>query len=140
MRIGLLRDAIQSFFRRPATEKYPYARRAAPARLRGALHFDPARCTGCGMCVRDCPANAIELITLDKKNKRFVLRYHVDRCTFCAQCVETCSFGCLKMSNEQWELAAQHHEPFTVYYGNESDVTSFLAQLARAKTDVVPTK
>lgn len=116
------------------TQKYPFERRPTPARLRGALHFNPEKCTGCGMCIKDCPADAIELITLDKKNKQFVLRYHIDRCTFCAQCVRTCSYNCLEMSPEQWELAAGDRQPFTVLYGNESDVKTVLERFARGET------
>ncbi len=131
MRIGaMLGDIARSLVRRPVTEKYPYERRAAPERLRGALWFKPETCTGCGICVKDCPANAVELITLDKKAKRFVLRYHVDRCTFCAQCVKSCNNKCLGMSNEQWELAQLNKGAFLLDYGNEADVKAFLAGLA----------
>ncbi len=132
---GMFADIWHALWRKPATEKYPFEKRAAPERLRGALYFNPEKCTGCGMCTRDCPADAIELVTLDKKNKRFVLRYHLDRCTFCAQCVETCSYDCLGMSNEQWELAARDKEPFTVYYGNAEDIQTFMARAAPSETD-----
>ena len=133
MKIGtMLRDVVRSLFRRPATRRYPFERTPAPEHLRGALRWNPERCTGCCMCTKDCPANAIELITVDKASKRFVLRYHIDRCTFCAQCVQTCRFGCLDMSADQWELAALGKEPFTVYYGDEADVTAVLANHARS--------
>jgi formate hydrogenlyase subunit 6/NADH:ubiquinone oxidoreductase subunit I len=132
MRIGtMLGDLARSLFRRPATRRYPRERPAVSERLRGALRWNPARCTGCGMCVRDCPANAIELITLDKASKRFVLRYHLDRCTFCGQCVQTCNFGCLELANDRWELAALSTEPFTVHYGDETDIQTVLAGGAR---------
>jgi NAD(P)H-quinone oxidoreductase subunit I len=126
----MLRDVLRSLFERPATRRYPFERKPAPERLRGALRWNPKGCTGCCMCTRDCPANAIELITVDKASKRFVLRYHMDRCTFCAQCVQTCRFGCLGMAPDQWELAALRKEPFTVYYGDDADVAAALANLA----------
>jgi formate hydrogenlyase subunit 6/NADH:ubiquinone oxidoreductase subunit I len=133
MRIGvMLGDVMHSLVRRPITERYPFERHPTPERLRGALNFQPEKCSGCGICGKDCPANAIELITLDKKNKKFVIRYHVDRCTFCAQCVKSCNYKCLSMSSEQWELAALGREAFTVCYGNEVEVRSFLAQLTGA--------
>jgi len=132
MKIGaMIGDVMQSLFRRPVTQKYPFQRRDAPARLRGKLVWNPSKCTGCALCNKDCPSGAIELITLDKKSKRFVMRYHVDRCTFCAQCVENCRFSCLEMSSQHWELAALSKEPFVVYYGNEADVQSLLGRFAR---------
>jgi formate hydrogenlyase subunit 6/NADH:ubiquinone oxidoreductase subunit I len=131
MRIAvMLSDVVRSLFRRPATRRYPFERAATPERLRSALRWDPARCTGCGMCVKDCPASALELITLDKASKRFVLRYHMDRCTFCAQCVRTCNFGCLELASDRWELAGARKEPFTISYGDDSEIQPGLAGLA----------
>ena len=127
---AMLGDVVQSLFKKPVTERYPFQRRPAPERLRGKLHWDSSKCTGCCLCNKDCPSNAIELITLDKKAKRFVLRYHMDRCTYCAQCVQNCRFNCMSMSNEEWELAALSKESFTVYYGNKADVEIVLARLA----------
>ena len=91
-----------------------------------------AKCTGCKLCVRDCPSNAIELEVVDKATKRFVLRYHTDRCTFCAQCVVNCNFDCLGLSHEQWELAALSKQPFIVSYGRDEDI-HLLAERERAK-------
>lgn len=137
MKIGaMLSDTLRSLLRRPATRRYPVERAAAPARLRGMLSWDPERCTGCGMCVRDCPAAAIELITLDKAKKRFVLHYQLDRCTFCAQCVQTCNFGCLDLEDDRWELAEPSRASFTFYYGEGDNVAEALAQ--RAQPDAEP--
>ncbi len=131
MKIGaMLGDIARALVRKPVTEKYPFEKRPAPEQLRGALWFNPEKCTGCGLCAKDCPALAIDFITLDKKAKKFVLTYHVDRCTFCAQCFKSCNSKCLGMSSEKWELAALTRETLTVHYGNEADVKSFLAQLA----------
>lgn len=127
MRIGtMLRDVIESLFRRPITERYPEERREAPIRLRGKLEWDPTRCTGCALCTKDCPSDAIELITIDRAKKQFVIKYHIDRCTYCAQCVQNCRFKCMEMSNEEWELASLKKEPFTVYYGDEANIQTFM--------------
>ncbi len=128
---AMLNDIVESLFKRPFTEKYPFERRPAPERLRGKLTWNPEGCTGCGLCSKDCPSNAIELITIDKKAKRFVVEYHADRCTYCAQCVQNCRFECLSMSHDQWELAALNKEPFTVYYGRDEDVQAILARFAK---------
>ena len=97
-------DVVASFFRRPATEKYPFERREPPQRLRGHLQWDMENCTGCGLCAQDCPAEAIEMIVIDKKSKRFVLQL--------------------------WELAALDRESFSVHYGREEDVQTVLGNLS----------
>jgi formate hydrogenlyase subunit 6/NADH:ubiquinone oxidoreductase subunit I len=128
MKLGMMWcDVWRSLWKRPFTEKYPLEKRPTPERARGALRWSPEGCTGCALCSKDCPANAIDLITLDKKAKRFVLRYHMDRCAFCGQCVQSCRFHCLEMPNEEWELAAVNREPFTVLYGREEDLQQLLA-------------
>lgn len=126
----MLGDVWQSIWQRPITQKYPFERLEAPVRLRGKLHWNPEKCTGCALCNKDCPANAIEIITVDKKEKRFVMKYHMDRCTYCAQCVESCRFSCIEMSDEEWELAATNKTPFTVTYGTENDLREFMAKFA----------
>lgn len=137
MRIGtMLGDVLRSLWQRPVTERYPFERREAPTRLRGKLHWDPDKCTGCGLCGKECPSNAVEVITLDKKNKRFVMRYHVDRCTFCAQCVQNCRFDCIEMSHQDWELAAGNKEAFTVYYGKDEELEAFLAAVTQNDPEI----
>jgi NAD(P)H-quinone oxidoreductase subunit I len=131
----ILGDMLRSLFRRPATRLFPFERQPTPERLRGKLHWNPEKCNGCCLCVKDCPANAIELITIDKASKRFVLRYHMDRCTFCGQCVQSCRFKCLEMSSEEWELAALNKEPFTIYYGEDDDIRTILEKSAAPEAE-----
>lgn len=131
MTIGsMLGDILKSFFKKPVTEKYPFEKTEAPENLRGKLVWNPEKCSGCMLCIKDCPSDAIELIVLDKINKRFVMRYNLDRCTFCAQCVVNCKFNCLEMSEVQWELAAVNKEPFEIYYGRDEDVQFLLEKAA----------
>jgi len=129
MSIGaMLSDIVSSLFKHPATELYPFERNPAPVNLRGKLYFDPEKCSGCQLCIKDCPSDAIELITVDKVNKRFVMRYNIDRCIDCAQCVVNCRFKCLSMSSTDWELASTNKEAFEVYYGREEDIAALLAR------------
>jgi len=123
MRIGaMLGDISRSLFKRPVTELYPFERRPTPERLRGEVEFDASKCTGCRMCVRDCPALALDLVVLDKATKRFVMRFYADRCTFCAQCVASCNFDAIQLSHERWELAALDRRPFAMILGREGDL------------------
>lgn len=123
MKIGaMLSNVLLSLFRHPVTRRYPFERQPVPKQLRGKLHWNPEKCTGCCLCVKDCPANAIEILTVDTANKRFVMRYNLSRCAYCAQCVESCRMDCLEMSSEEWELASTNKTPLTVYYGDETDI------------------
>lgn len=139
MSIGaMLGDIVRSLFKKPITEKYPFERKAAPARLRGQLHYDPTKCTGCLLCEKDCTAKAIEIITVDKATKHFVMRFHADRCTYCSQCVENCRFECLSMAPEEYELAALDKKPFEVTYGRDEDVQILLDRINKANADDTP--
>lgn len=136
MTIGsMFGDIIKSFFKKPITEKYPFVKKDAPENLRGKLIWDPEKCTGCQLCIKDCPSNGIELLVVDKVNKKFVMRYNIDRCTFCAQCVQSCRFGCIEMSDEMWELASIKKEPFEVFYGKDEDIQFLLENAAKGETE-----
>jgi formate hydrogenlyase subunit 6/NADH:ubiquinone oxidoreductase subunit I len=127
--IGLMvSDVLRSFFTKPVTQRYPFERKEAPANFRGKLVWDLSNCTGCQLCIKDCPAGAIELVVMDRVNKRYVMRFHSDRCTYCSQCTVSCRFKCLTLSSDDWELASLTKEPFTVYYGRNEDVTKFQEQ------------
>lgn len=122
----MLSDMMRSLVTEPVTQQYPVERTAPPKRLRAAIEWDASQCTGCGLCATDCPADAIEVIVIDKKAKRFVLRYHADRCTFCAQCVFSCRQGAMRIGNSKWELAATEKDPLTFVYGAPDDIATVL--------------
>jgi formate hydrogenlyase subunit 6/NADH:ubiquinone oxidoreductase subunit I len=126
-------DIVSDFLKRPVTEKYPFVKVETPEGFRGKVVYDPSTCTGCGLCVRDCPSNALELFTLDRANKRYVMRYSMDSCTFCAQCEQSCRSSSITLSNDQWELASISRAPFEVYYGLEEDIKKVLEPAAQAE-------
>lgn len=127
-KIGMINDLVRSAFRRPVTELYPVERRPPVNQFRGMLHWNPEACTGCGLCVKDCPAEAIDLITIDKASKQFVFRFHADRCTFCGQCAYNCRFDCITLANDEWELAELGRENFTIAYGLPKNVERLILE------------
>ncbi len=132
MKLGaMLGDVIRSLFKKPITEYYPYQRKAAPERLRGKLLWNRDTCTGCGLCVKDCPAGALEVIVIDKKAKKIVMNYDADQCIYCGQCTFSCRQGTLTMPSTDWELAALSREGFQNHYGDEADVQAVLAGLLK---------
>jgi formate hydrogenlyase subunit 6/NADH:ubiquinone oxidoreductase subunit I len=66
-----------------------------PEGFRGRIAYDRKACIGCKMCIKVCPANAIESLDEEKK-----VQFHMDRCCFCAQCTEICPVSCIWMTHE----------------------------------------
>jgi formate hydrogenlyase subunit 6/NADH:ubiquinone oxidoreductase subunit I len=117
----MLNDVFVSLFKRPFTERYPYKVRLAPARLRGKLLWDEPKCKGCMLCVRDCPARAIEIEVADRVAKKYVFHYHIDRCIYCAQCVASCKEDALSMSSELYHLASTDKSTFIEVYRGKGE-------------------
>lgn len=135
MKIGsMFKDVIRSFFTKNATQLYPVERIPPPDRYRGILSYDASVCTGCTLCVKDCPSNAIELIIIDRAARRYVMKYRMDRCIYCGQCVVNCKPKGIGMSNREWEHATLE-KLFIEYYGKAEDVTQYLAGLTRPATE-----
>ena len=96
-------EVLGNVGRRPATVLYPGVQAKIPRDYRGKIVFIPERCSGCGLCERDCPAEAIRIRKVGEK--RFEAVFHLDHCLYCAQCVESCNRDALQSSPE-FELAA----------------------------------
>lgn len=54
--------------------------------------IDAEKCTGCGICSRNCP---VEAVTGEKKKPHLIDR---DRCTKCGVCYEACKFDSVRIS------------------------------------------
>ena len=89
---------LGSLFKKPATMKYPYAPFRMPAHFRGAPRFDSDTCTGCKLCVRDCPSQAITITKVG--DRRFEASIDLGRCVYCAQCAETCPRKVIEITPE----------------------------------------
>ena len=97
-RSTLLPEALRTLFRRPETVRYPFGPAELQEGYRGRVVVHAERCTGCSLCVRDCPAFALEL---ERESKdRYRLIYHPDRCAYCGQCEDSCRFDCIYLTNE----------------------------------------
>jgi ferredoxin len=55
-----------------------------------AAKVDKEKCTGCGICVDECPVEAIKLVD----DKAVV---DEDACTECGQCVDACPNEAIKL-------------------------------------------
>jgi formate hydrogenlyase subunit 6/NADH:ubiquinone oxidoreductase subunit I len=117
MKFSMLPKAFSQMFKKPWTNKFPakytpsnttrflqqvQAGKAKinppvelPPGFRGKIQYDKEKCTGCQLCIKVCPSEAIEFKPEEKK-----IKIYLARCTFCSQCNDVCPFKCLSMSNE----------------------------------------
>ena len=85
-----LPELLRHLFKKPATVDYPFKKLEVPKDFRGTPYLNPEMCIVCRACERDCPAEAIEISSVDEAEKRFKMIIHNDRCIHCAQCVDSC--------------------------------------------------
>lgn len=95
-------QVLKSVFKKPATLNYPVDKSGMAKGFRGKLKFHPELCIGCKMCMRDCPARAINIKEVGEK--KFVLEIDLGKCVYCAQCVDSCPKKALE-STDEFELA-----------------------------------
>ncbi len=55
------------------------------------LEYDPAKCTGCGLCVNVCPH---AVFAMEDKKAALVDK---DVCMECGACLRNCPFGAIKV-------------------------------------------
>ena len=95
--------------RHAITIQYPKERWTMPERSRGMVvlltdhETGQLNCTACLLCMRACPAGAIEIeVEKDEKGKRHLKGFQVDYhlCCFCGLCEEACNFAAIKMATK----------------------------------------
>jgi ech hydrogenase subunit F len=97
----MVKEVLSHLFKKPATSKYPFVKCEVPDGFRGKQVFDISLCISCGLCSRDCPAKAIEMVEVNGKKRPL---FHLDQCIFCYQCAEGCPRNAIK-SSAVFELA-----------------------------------
>ena len=118
--IGLL-TTLRWLFRKPVTAHYPDQHLPVQDRYMGfpALLWDETAdepfCTGCMVCVRECPTQCMSAKMHDNPNaeagtshRRKIIEsfeINLNRCILCGICVDVCAFDAIEMSYEH-ELAS----------------------------------
>jgi NADH-quinone oxidoreductase subunit I len=116
--IGMLKGlatTLSTFTRKTVTIEYPEEKHPLPVRQRSFPvltwdfdHNEPC-CTGCNICVRNCPVDCMTAVMHDNpqypagtSNRRKVVeKFWIDyaRCMRCNICVEVCPFEAIVMDN-----------------------------------------
>jgi len=96
--VRLLPELWRTLVARPVTVRFPFVPLEAPLAFRGKVVIDARLCKGCGLCVRDCPASALELER--EGRERFRLIHYRDRCAYCGQCEDDCPTGAIRLLGE----------------------------------------
>jgi formate hydrogenlyase subunit 6/NADH:ubiquinone oxidoreductase subunit I len=107
---AMLKDMASCIFKKPATRQYPFVKAEVPEGFRGRHVLDPEKCISCGLCEKDCPAKAIELVEVSGKRMPM---FYLDRCVFCYQCVEACPREAIRLS-PNFELSTTDKEGMLV--------------------------
>jgi NADH-quinone oxidoreductase subunit I len=135
-----LRGLATSFrwlFRKPVTAHYPDQHLAVQERYMGfpALLWDETAdepfCTGCMVCVRECPTGCMSAQMHDNphfaegtSHRRKIIEdfsINLNRCILCGLCAEVCALDAIEMSHEH-ELASYARA------GARADLTILLSQ------------
>jgi formate hydrogenlyase subunit 6/NADH:ubiquinone oxidoreductase subunit I len=117
VRLPMVPELLRQLFTKPATNAFParylppsvteflsqVAQGTAaitppvpvPPKFRGKIAYDRESCIGCTLCLKVCPAHAIEFLPETKR-----VRIYVTQCIFCSQCNDICPEGSLHMTPE----------------------------------------
>ena len=94
----MVESVLRSLFSKPATIRYPFEKFRMPKDFRGQPKFKSELCTGCRLCIRDCPSQAITITKVGEK--KFEASIDLGRCVYCAQCAETCPRKVIEISTD----------------------------------------
>ena len=114
----LMPELLRNLATEPVTRFYPFEKAPVPAGFRGTPRFKSELCSGCKVCMRDCPSEAIE-ITVEttpvpppaegapapKPIRKMTMTLYLDRCVHCERCAETCPRHAIFLDTE-FEMAA----------------------------------
>ncbi len=116
----IIRQVMDHLFKKPVTISYPREKSAMAEGFRGKLKVYADKCIGCKMCMRDCPANAIDIIKV--ADKKFKVEINLDKCIYCAQCVDSCLKKAIEYTGD-YELAALDRKSLKVTFDAENKET-----------------
>lgn len=85
-----------------AATQPPVSERVLDTRHFGVVEIDPAKCSGCGMCILFCPTAALQYAEYDSpedESMRYV-EFQCADCTQCMLCRDVCLRDCLEVRSD----------------------------------------
>ena len=110
----------------------------APARFRGRVVVDPAKCVGCGICRHVCAGRAIR-IEPDEHKLGYTFTVWHNTCALCAMCRHYCPTKAITLSNnwhnahlqsEKYDHAEHHFIPYSRCRSCDAPMRRLPAELA----------
>ncbi|MBL8027576.1 MAG: 4Fe-4S dicluster domain-containing protein [Fibrobacteres bacterium] len=100
--LTLITSAFFNLFKKPACYMYPFKTRDFFPNTRGTLQIDIDKCIYCGICVKKCPSQAIEVKRVKPAKpdepaptEKSTWTLTRNRCVTCSSCIENCPKKCL---------------------------------------------
>lgn len=122
---------FRHFFKKKVTVNYPEQKRSFSGIYRG-LHVlkrdenGAERCTACGLCAVACPAEAITMVSAERKpgeenlfrEEKYAATYEINmlRCIFCGDCEDACPKEAIFLTNK---TVPSNFERDTFIYGKD---------------------
>lgn len=106
--MGFLKILFDNLRKGPATEAFPFGPPTTPARYRGRVTVDAAKCTGCRLCEHVCPGGAIHI---DEDDTGLDITIWHDTCAFCGLCAHYCLSQAIR-NTDDWHLAHPQSQKF----------------------------
>lgn len=110
--MAMRNELLKSLTKKPATLLYPFEKYDSIPGSRGKVVIDMTKCIGCGLCIRDCPAFALEMVG---KGPTCDMKWYSTRCVFCGQCVETCPRSAI-IQETTYDLAGAEKAALMIEY------------------------
>ena len=92
----MFKEAVKDTLKKLSTAKYPCAEPAVAEGFRGEQALDLDLCVGCGLCSKECPSAAIEMV--EENGKKYPV-FLLDRCIFCYHCADVCPKQAIKRTD-----------------------------------------